>query len=428
MKPNYTILSLIFGIALFAMFFGAGNFVLPPFIGYNVGEYWLEAIIGFAISGILFPFLGILAVVKYGKNFSDLGERVNPLLTTVLSIIIILCIGPFVAIPRTGAIVYESAIKPIYEPSTPIWTSIIYFTFVFIFSLSPRKLVDILGKFITPILLILLIILIVLGFVNSDEVSATTLNSSLDAINYSFNEGYQTMDVLASVFFAGILINAARNKGYVSVKEKNKIVVGAASVSLVLLLVVYGSLIYLGAHLNGLSSDVTSNDVLMHIANNALGENGIYLFSLAMLLACLTTSVALTAAFAYFFARLTNDRMGYYEGVIICTIISIVLSISSFDEIISYTSNLLMFIYPIIIVMILFVLLFGDFIDSRKPYLYTVLVTAIVSFIVVLSNSNYQGSQLKELVSYMPLKNQNLEWLLPAIIVFVLTSFFYRKR
>lgn len=428
MKSNYTLLILVFGIALFAMFFGAGNFVVPPYIGKHVGDSWFQAIVGFGASGILAPFVGIVAVVLSGKNFSDLGDRVHPLLTTILATIIILCIGPLVAIPRTGATIYEVAVKPVYEESSAIWTSILYFLAVFVLSLSPRKIVDIIGKYLSALLLVCLFVLIISGtyYSFSLDIEHTNLRS-VDAMSYAFQEGYQTMDVLASIFFAGILVNAARNKGYVSEVDKNKIVIGAGYVAMILMLLIYGGLIYLGSHFGTGEEEVTKTQLLLHIATQLFGANGVYLVSLTMILACLTTSVALTAAFAYFFARITNNKMGYHEGVITCTIVSIVLSISSVDQMLEYASGTLTFIYPIILVIILFVLLFGKYVTSRTPYLVAVITATIFSLIGLLALPKYGYSDMVAIKQSLPLSTHNLEWFLPSLLAFLIATFFMKK-
>lgn len=422
MNTNTTYLMIIFGIALFAMFFGAGNFVLPPSIGASVGSSWLEAWIGFGSSAILAPFLGIIAVVLSGKNFSDLGERINPTLTTILATIIILCIGPLLAIPRTGATLFEIGVKPVYEEASAIWTSVLYFIAVFILSLSPSKIVDVIGKYLTPLLVLILFAFIIAGVFYSGDLSDVSV-SSATAMTNSFTEGYLTMDVLASVFFAGLLIQAARNKGFVSNQDKQKIVIGAAAIAAGLMLLIYGGLIYLGAHSGTEVVNMNKSELLLNISTNLFGDFGPLLMSLSMLLACLTTSVALTASFAYFFARLTNNKLGYHEGVITCTIVSVVLSISSIDEMFGYAAGVLTFIYPVVLVMVLFVLIFGKYVSSRTPYIVAVITVSVFSLISLLSDEKYNLDAFKDLRDNLPLHTLNVEWFLPSLLAFIIAAF-----
>ena len=168
MQNKSSIVILTLGFALFAMFFGAGNLILPPYIGLLAKDNWVEAILGFAASGIVAPFLGIIAVLKSGDSFTDLGKRVNLKLALALATIIMLCIGPIVAIPRTGATTFEVGILPLMPEASAIWSSIIFFAIVLVLSISPSKIVDIIGGYLTPLLLILLTILVVIGILNPD--------------------------------------------------------------------------------------------------------------------------------------------------------------------------------------------------------------------------------------------------------------------
>ena len=151
------------GFALFAMFFGAGNLILPPFIGLEVGNEWLWALLGFFITAIIAPFLGVLMVAKAGTNFTHLGNRIHPELIKWLTLFVILCIGPLIAIPRTGSTTFEVGIAPLLPDLPKIAFLAVFFGVVLVLSISKSKIVDIIGKFLTPFLLIVLVLLIALG-------------------------------------------------------------------------------------------------------------------------------------------------------------------------------------------------------------------------------------------------------------------------
>lgn len=127
------------GFALFAMFFGAGNLILPPFIGLKSGDEWLAAVSGFFTTGIVSPFLGVLTVVLFGTSFTDLGKKVNPVVVTVLALLIMLCIGPLVAIPRTAAATFEIGIQPLFPGFNSVVFSVIFFAAVLFLSVSQSK-------------------------------------------------------------------------------------------------------------------------------------------------------------------------------------------------------------------------------------------------------------------------------------------------
>ncbi|WP_231561166.1 branched-chain amino acid transport system II carrier protein [Sphingobacterium sp. T2] len=219
MKKRKDILTI--GFALFAMFFGAGNLLLPPFIGLQVGEHTLITILAFGLTGILLPFLGILSIVKSGDTIYDLGNRVNPYLAPILGTIIMLCIGPLIAIPRTGATTFEVGILPNFPNFNPIISSIIFFSLTWILSISPSKVVDIIGNILTPLLLVLLFILIVVGLLHPIGPFASSGLTPTQSFKFGFTEGYQTVDMLASLVFAGIIIAAAQAKGYKEIHQKS---------------------------------------------------------------------------------------------------------------------------------------------------------------------------------------------------------------
>lgn len=211
------------GFALFAMFFGAGNLILSPFIGLETGSEWLTALAGFFITAIIAPFLGVLMVAKAGTNFTDLGQKTHPLLIKILTLLVILCIGPLVAIPRTAATTFEVGIEPLLPSLSKKVFAVIFFGLVLALSLSKSKIVDIIGKFLTPFLLVVLALLIVLGIWQAPSAETPATHTLVESFIFGFIEGYLTLDVLASVIFAGIIIRAVTDKGYTKHHERTSI-------------------------------------------------------------------------------------------------------------------------------------------------------------------------------------------------------------
>ncbi|MEG0187898.1 MAG: branched-chain amino acid transport system II carrier protein, partial [Algoriella sp.] len=299
---------LTLGFALFAMFFGAGNLLLPPLIGVEVGSNYLVAMLSFGLTGILLPFTGILSVVYSGDSFNDLGHRVNKHLAAILGTIIMICIGPLIAIPRTAATTYEVGLKPFFPEMNPIWGSIIFFIITLALAIRPSKVVDVIGNYLTPILLVLLALLIAVGIISPTSTLEISEMTMIQSFSRGFIEGYQTLDVLASVIFAGIIINAARDKGYTDTKSKSQVVVVSGLLSTTCLLFVYGGLIYLGATSGVTDTGISRAELLIHISRNILGDYGLIAIALCMAFACLTTSIALTSAVATFFSQLSKGK------------------------------------------------------------------------------------------------------------------------
>lgn len=428
MQNKSFVVILTLGFALFAMFFGAGNLILPPYIGLLAKDNWFEAILGFTASGIIAPFLGIIAVLKSGDSFTDLGKRVNLKMALVLATIIMLCIGPIVAIPRTGATTFEVGVLPLLPDASPIWSSIIFFAIVLVLSISPSKIVDIIGSYLTPLLLILLSILVVFGILNPSVIPQTTNVDASSDFAMAFQEGYQTMDVLASVIFAGIIISAAKQKGFVHLKERTNIVLKSGLLAMGCLLFIYGGLIYLGATTDYQFTEISSRtQLLLHISTSVLGEYGTLAISVSMALACLTTAIALTCAVGTFFAELTNNKFGYAEAVITCTLVSALFSVNSVDDIINYAASILGFVYPITFALVIYVVLFGNKIKQKLPYVVALLITTFISAFRLLGHFDVAVSEINYFKGFIPLGNHNLEWVIPSFVGFVITYFITKK-
>jgi len=417
MGTDKTKSTLIFGLALFAMFFGAGNLLLPPFLGYQTGDNWWSSLAGFSFTGILAPIIATLSILKSGDYFTDLGKKSNQTLVYILATINLLCIGPLIAIPRTGASVYEVSVLPLIPDAQPVWVCIIFFAAVLILSISRKNIITVLGKVMTPILIALLLLLIIpgmfLGNLSAENYKMTADQSFL----VGFQQGYQTMDFLGSLIFSVVIISAAKRYGYTHPEDKRKVVINAALIAGLCLLIIYAGLFYLGHRFEPTGDHVSRASFLIQISSRLFNNNGVYLISVIMILACLTTAIALTAGFARFFDRITKGRLGYQEGVILCTLVSIILAINGVETILDYAMGLLNFIYPIILVLVLFTFLFGNMVTSKGPILTAIIVTTVISFIRIFYEWNPEPN-IKSILYSLPLVRYQLEWVIPAFISF----------
>lgn len=408
------------GFALFAMFFGAGNLLLPPLIGLKVGSSFNIAIFAFGLTGILLPFAGILAVIKSGNSFSDLSAKVNTKLGAIIGSVIMICIGPLIAIPRTAATTYEVGVKPFFPELSPIIPSLLFFTITLVLAIKPSKIVDVIGNYLTPILLVLLAILIFVGIINPKAAAPETGMYFKDSFTFGFIEGYQTLDVMASVIFAGIIINAAIQKGYTDSKSKSQVVISSGFLAVSSLLFVYGGLIYLGATSGITNPDIKRSELLITISHNLLGKYGLIAIALTMAFACLTTSIALASAFGSFFSDLTNNRLKYEYIVIFCCIISFALSIFGVDDIINFAYPPLAFVYPITITLVLYVLFFGKKVTTKAPYVGALIGAALISTLSVLKIVGFLSEETVVTLNKIPLFAYDLGWVLPSILGFLI--------
>ncbi len=395
------------GFALFAMFFGAGNLLLPPFIGLQVGNHVWITILAFGLTGILLPFFGILSIVNSGDTFNDLGNRINKGIAPILGSVIMLCIGPMIAIPRTAATTYEVGVLPSFPNSSPIWTSIIFFAVTWVLTIKPSKVVDIIGNILTPVLLVLL-----LGLA---DYNVQSLNAG-ESFTLGFTEGYQTLDVLASVIFAGIIIAAARTKGYNSVKSKNQVVIAAGLLAALCLFLIYGGLIQLGAT-SGISGlNMKRSELLIHISKSVLGHYGMIAIALSIALACLTTAIALTSAVGTFFSQLTNNKLSYKVLVTTCCVLSCLLSITGVDNIISFAYPVLIFVYPIVITLVLYTVFFGPFVKHKLPYVGALIASTIIAAFNLLKYLGMLNDSTLAILDKIPFLGSTFGYLLPDLL------------
>ena len=402
------------------MFFGAGNLLLPPFIGLQIGDHVWITILAFGLTGILLPFLGILSVTNSGDDFNDLGHRINKNLAAILGSVIMICIGPLIALPRTAATTFEVGILPSFPNSNPVWTSILFFAITWLFSIVPSKVVDLVGNILTPFLLLVLVILIGMGIANPIAEPQTDILSAPEAFTLGFIEGYQTLDVLASVIFAGIIISATKAKGYERIGEKNKVVIASGALAAACLFFIYGGLVYLGATSGIENTDLTRSALLIHISNSILGQYGTLAIAISIALACLTTAIALTTAVGTFFSNLTNGKLGYKLLVTLSCVISAVLSVTGVDNIIQFAYPPLAFVYPIVITLVLYIVIFGRFVKTKLPYILALIASTIIATLNVMKILGILHTDSLTWFNHIPFFAYELGWVVPSFVFFVI--------
>ncbi|MBU3812507.1 MAG: branched-chain amino acid transport system II carrier protein [Candidatus Niameybacter stercoravium] len=425
MKKHNTMKDIIIiGFALFAMFFGSGNLIFPPYLGRLVGEQYVTAMIGFMIMGVGLPLLGVMATAKAGGSFDEAGNKVGKTFSIVLMTALILAIGPFLAIPRTAATTFEISIRPFLPSVSPVIIIAIYFGINLFFVLSPNSIVDIIGKFLTPALLITLLILIVKGVLV--PVGTLTNNTLPNTFTASLIEGYQTMDALAAVCFGGIIVTTIKSKGYTSTNEVIKMTLKSSLIAIGGLGIIYGGLMYLGAHTTNLVGEIEKTALVITLAKQILGSAGTVFLAVAVALACLTTSIGLTTTGATYFSNLSRGKLSYKAAAILISVLSMAIALLGVDHIVGLTTPILKILYPIIIVLVLLTLI-GKYASSSCVYKVTVYVTLVVVLIDVLGKL-FNITVLQRLISYLPLSSVDFAWLVPALLAFAVSKLLLCKK
>ncbi len=412
--------SIVVGFALFAMFFGAGNVVFPPYIGMHAGEQWANGFLFYFIADIGLALVAMFAILHAG-GADNITGRIGHVASKVLMCAVILCIGPMVAIPRTAATTLEMSVTPFFSGMSPVVFSIIFFAVILLLSIKQSAVIDIVGKILTPALLIGLLILIVKGFVSPiGDIVDTGVSASEVTVN-GIKSGYQTMDVLAAMAFGIIILSSADEKGYTDSKSAAKMIGIAAALSGVLLMIVYFGLTYLGATASTVfPTDISRANLVIGIVELLLGKAGLIIFAIVIALACITTAVALVSSAASFFAKLANDKISYGVFVVVICVSSAVISNLGLDMIIAIATPVLDIVYPPMLVLIL-LSWFGDKLH-KSVYVSSVAGSLIAS---VLATASLYGMNVP-VIDSLPLASLGLGWLTPAA-VFGLVAYLVSK-
>ena len=416
------------GLMLFSFFFGAGNFIFPPVLGQAAGDNLLSATIGFCISGVGLPLLGIIAMaINRSDNPDNLASPVHPNFAKALVIICALTIGPFFAIPRTAAVSFDTGILAFvpagYHDLGMIAYSLFFFLLTYYLSVNPSKIIDHIGKIMTPMLLICLAILI--AFVLLDPLGPTqAAQGDYAEVPFfkGFQEGYNTMDLLAAMLFGAATVNAIESKGILDHKLLTKLCIYAGIIAATFLALIYSSLAYTGAT-SVQAFGIVSNggQLLNQIAVHYMGNFGKVILALIIFFACITTSIGLTSSISGYFNALFNEKIQYQRYVLAISVFSFAVSNVGLSNIIKFSIPVLCMLYPIVIVLVLLNVCSSLF--KRDPYIFRpcVLFTTIFAILDGLKAAGINtGFIHASLEAYMPLYNIGFGWVVPCIAGIVL--------
>ena len=421
----------IIGTMLFGMFFGAGNLIFPIQLGQLSGEnYWL-ALFGFLVTAIGLPFMGILAIGLTGSNgLRDLASRVHPLFGVIFSLALYLTIGPFFAIPRTATVPFVVGFEPYIQPEqTALFLagfSFVFFLIVYYFSLNPAKIMDYIGKYLTPAFLVFLFILIITSVLSP---MGSFQQATGEYINHAFmtgfKEGYNTMDALASLAFGIVVINAIKRQGITDTKEIAKATWKSGIFAMALMMIIYALITYMGASsIEAIGTFENGGLIFAAVAKHYFGSLGVILLAIIIVLACLKTSIGLITSCSEFFHEVFPSISYKWFVFILCTV-SFIIANFGLTNIIQFAVPVLMFLYPLAIVLILLALCSSVFKVNQSVFAVAMFFTFFVSIIdgyLALVN-NLPAVQLSFLDSIaelysnvLPFYDIGLGWILPAVV------------
>ena len=420
---------------LFGMFFGAGNLIFPVHLGQMAGQNALPAIIGFIITAVGIPILGVAAIgITHSDGLQTLSGKVGKGYGIFFTCLLYLTIGPLFAIPRCATVSFTTGITPLLGADSPerlylLLFSAVFFAFVLFFSLRPGKITVWIGKIINPLFLFFFAVLMLAALLAPGAaVSAVEPVEAYrsDAFFPALIEGYGTMDAIAGLAFGIVVIDVIRRMGVDNDDAIAEDVLSSGLLTGALMALIYVVSIVVGAQSRGLFELSENGGIaLTQIAGHYLGGVGLFILAFTITFACLKTSIGLVTACAETFSKMTNGKISYRSWAILFTVFSFAVSNIGLSAIIEYSIPMLMLIYPPAIALILLAFLGKFFAHDRTVYIATMIGTwaaAIFDCMKTLpapvQTALHLDAPIAFAAAHLPLFDKNLGWLLPAVIGF----------
>ena len=420
-RPGTTVVT---GLMLFALFFGAGNLIFPPVLGASAGDRLPAVMAGFLITGVLLPLVAVIAVSTSGEGILGLARRVGGRFGAVAPAAVYLSIGPLYAIPRVVTVAYELATRPVLEllgAAPGRWTLPAHAAGFLIVSvliaLRPSRLADRVGRWLTPALLILIAVLCV-ATIAGDDVVERAASGPYAAAPFStgLTQGYLTMDVLAATVFGIVVIQTLRSRGIGSTGRVVRATAAAGGIAAALLAAVYIGLAMIGTRTGGAADDGTA--LLRSAASSALGPAGVVVFAAIVILACLTTSVGLLSAWAGY-AYATLPRTTFSRHLVAGAGCALILSNLGLAVIIRIVAPLTLLLYPITITLVAATIL--DVVAPgrlRTAYTWPVAVAGVLGLVSALAEAGWDAPSA--LLARSGAWNGSTGWIAPTLLALVL--------
>ena len=410
------------GFMLFAFFLGAGNIIFPPLAGQLAGDNVMSAMTGFLLTAVGLPLLTIIAIAVAGGSWAKLTQDLPVKAATVMAVLIFIIIGPAFAAPRTGLVAYEMAVKPFFAHAEQMYLtifSIVFFIIAMSFSWSQGKLIDVIGKILTPVLFIGLVILAGAVFLDPQgEIVAAQGEYLTHPLQKGFLEGYNTMDTFGSLMFGVLIVDALRGKGITDQKPTTKYLIYAGLIAAVGLTLVYVSLFYLGATSSVVAAGAGNGGVVLSLYVQALfGSYGQIVLSVIVMLACLTTAIGLISACSDYFSSLTS--LSYKKWVLINGAACALVANVGLTQLIALSVPVLYALYPVAIALVVLTFIRKLLPNPRFAYRSVLLVSLLFALIDAAKTAGMDVS----LFNALPLFDVGMSWLLPTVAAMIFVFF-----
>lgn len=427
---------LLVATTLFGMFFGAGNLIFPVHLGQLAGYHVLPAMLGFIITAVGIPILGVAAIgITHSDGLQTLSSKVGKGYGYFFTCLLYLTIGPFFAIPRCATTSFTTGIQPMLggfsESAALLIFSAAFFLLVLIFSLRPAKITVWIGKIINPLFLIFLSVLVIAAMLKPGAAVSTVSPDpayETGALFSGFVEGYGTMDAIAGLAFGIVVINIIRGMGVSKDTAVARDALQSGIMTGLLMALIYVLTILMGTQSRGLFETSENGGIaLAQLSGHYLGRLGSIVLALTITFACLKTSIGLVTSCSEAFVRMFPKGLGYKAWAVIFTLFSFGISNFGLSKLLEYSLPVLMFLYPLAITLILLALIGKWFSHDRAVYVSVTAFTCVAAVLDLLKtlpaglqSSLHLGGLLTVAEKFLPFFTLNLGWVVPALLGFCL--------
>ncbi|MBP2619886.1 branched-chain amino acid transport system II carrier protein [Streptococcus panodentis] len=425
------------GLLLFGIFFGAGNLIFPPALGVLSGQHFWPAIAGFVLSGVGLAVLTLIIGTLNPKGYrQEISQKIAPWFAIVYLLALYLSIGPFFAIPRTATTAYEVGIAPILPAGLTavglLAFTVLYFAAAYFISLNPSKILDRIGRILTPIFALLIILLVLLGALKYGSAAPQQASEAYaaSAFGQGFLEGYNTLDALASVAFSVIAVATLKQLGFANKKEY------VSTIWVVGLMVALGfSAMYIGLGFLGnhfpVPAEVMAKGnpgvyVLSQATQAIFGPTAQIFLAVMVTVTCFTTTAGLIVSTAEFFNK-TFPNISYRAYATVFTLIGFAVANLGLSAIIQYSLPVLQILYPMTIAIVVIVMVNKFLPLSKLGMQLTLAAVALIAFASILGRQ-FHLKMVMDAVDALPFAQASLPWLLPAVLGIVLSLFLPGKQ
>ena len=436
--------NILIGALLFGLFFGAGNLIFPVHMGQLAGDNTLKATIGFLITGVGLPLLGVISsALSQSESLYDMARPVSRIYSIIFTCMLYLTIGPLFAIPRTATVAFEVGLNPFiakeYLQIGLLIFSLIFFAITLYFSLRPGRILDWVGRYLTPIFVVLLSILLIatlikpMGQVSAYEAQGSYIDRPLFT---GILDGYNTMDALASLAFAIVIIFNIEKLGVKDPKVKAKETFKSGLVCVIGMSLIYGLLAYMGATSLGSVSRADNGGAIMSmVSEHYFGFTGKLLLAAIVTVACLKTAIGLITSCSQMFSEMFPKSVSYNKYAIIFTGFSFAIANFGLTNIVQLSIPVLMFLYPLAITLIILSLLTPIINKQRDIYRWTTFLTMIAAFFDfcnALPKTMKESLVISKIIDfahiYLPGFDYGFGWIIPALVGCIIGTIIWRVR